>query len=51
MGIGSEGYVALEMNRRFVGAELKASYYQQAIANLAAAVAKQDDLFAVEEVA
>jgi DNA modification methylase len=51
MGIGSEGYVALEMNRRFVGAELKASYYQQAIANLAAAVAKQDDLFALEEVA
>ena len=51
MGIGSEGYVALEMNRRFVGAELKASYYQQAIANLAAAVAKQDDLFAVAEVA
>lgn len=48
MGIGSEGYVALEMNRRFVGAELKASYYQQAIANLAAAVAKQDDLFAAE---
>jgi DNA modification methylase len=47
MGIGSEGYVSLEMGRRFVGAELKASYYQQAVANLAAATAKTDDLFAV----
>lgn len=46
MGIGSEGYVALEMGRKFVGAELKASYYQQAIANLAAATAKTEDLFA-----
>lgn len=46
MGIGSEGYAALEMGRRFVGAELKASYYQQAVANLAAAIAKTDDLFA-----
>jgi DNA modification methylase len=46
MGIGSEGYVALEMGRRFVGAELKASYYAQAVANLAAAVAKTEDLFA-----
>ena len=46
MGIGSEGYVALEMGRRFVGAELKASYYQQAAANLSAATAKTEDLFA-----
>ncbi|MBK6786371.1 MAG: site-specific DNA-methyltransferase [Betaproteobacteria bacterium] len=46
MGIGSEGYVALEMGRRFVGAELKGSYYQQAVANLAAAIAKTEDLFA-----
>lgn len=37
-GIGSEGYVALQEGRRFVGAELKASYYRQASANLAAAV-------------
>jgi hypothetical protein len=36
-GIGSEGYVALQEGRRFVGAELKASYYRQAAANLAAA--------------
>ena len=46
MGIGSEGYVALEMGRRFVGAELKASYYAQATANMAAATAKTEDLFA-----
>jgi DNA modification methylase len=34
MGIGSEGYVALEMGRRFVGAELKRSYFDQACRNL-----------------
>jgi hypothetical protein len=34
------------MGRRFVGAELKASYYAQAVANLAAATAKTEDLFA-----
>mgnify|MGYP002632926515 CR=1 FL=1 len=33
-GIGSEGYVALEEGRRFVGAELKRSYYEQARRNL-----------------
>lgn len=47
MGIGSEGYVSLEMGRRFVGAELKASYYAQAVANLAAATAKTADLFSL----
>lgn len=36
-GIGSEGYVALEEGRRFVGVELKRSYYEQAARNLAAA--------------
>lgn len=36
-GIGSEGHVALEERRRFVGVELKASYYEQACRNLAAA--------------
>ena len=46
MGIGSEGYVSLEMGRRFIGVELKASYYQQAVANLAAATTKTADLFA-----
>lgn len=33
-GIGSELYVAVEMGRRAVGVELKASYYQQAVRNL-----------------
>jgi DNA modification methylase len=46
MGIGSEGYVALEMGRRFIGAELKPSYFQQAAGNLAAAICKTQDLFA-----
>jgi DNA modification methylase len=40
-GIGSAGYVAIEMNRRFVGAELKASYYRQAVANLKTAEQQQ----------
>lgn len=44
-GIGSEGYVALEMGRRFVGVELKSSYYRQALANLRQRGA-QGDLFA-----
>lgn len=34
MGIGSEGYVSLKKGRRFVGVELKESYYRQAVANL-----------------
>jgi DNA modification methylase len=36
-GIGSEGYVAIEMGRRFIGVELKESYYRQALDNLRAA--------------
>jgi DNA modification methylase len=44
-GIGSEGHVALQMGRKFVGAELKASYYQQAVRNLAAAKAHTASLF------
>jgi DNA modification methylase len=35
MGIGSEGYMALRCGRRFVGVELKETYYRQAIRNLA----------------
>lgn len=41
-GIGSEGYVALEERRRFVGAELKDTYYNQAVRNLDAAVKLRD---------
>lgn len=36
-GIGSELYCAVEMGRKAIGAELKASYYKQAIANLRSA--------------
>ena len=33
-GIGSEGYVALKMGRRFIGVELKKSYYDVMVRNL-----------------
>lgn len=33
-GIGSEGYESLKMNRRFVGFELKKSYFNMAVKNL-----------------
>jgi hypothetical protein len=33
-GIGSEGYESIKMGRRFVGAELKESYFNQAVKNL-----------------
>jgi len=36
-GIGSEGYVAVKSGRRFVGIELKDTYYDQALCNLALA--------------
>lgn len=47
MGIGSEGYQSLKMGRKFIGIELKASYYGQAVKNLqrAAEDIKQDALF------
>ena len=36
-GIGSEGYVSLQQNRRFIGVELKKSYFDQACKNLESA--------------
>lgn len=46
-GIGSEGYVAVKNGRRFIGVELKESYYKQACLNLAAAAnAGQGVMFA-----
>ena len=45
MGIGSEGYVAIQMQRRFLGVELKRSYWQQAVANLKAAHLVSASLF------
>jgi DNA modification methylase len=42
-GIGTEGYVAIEEGRQFIGIELKRSYYEQAVRNIASAV--RHDLF------
>jgi hypothetical protein len=45
-GIGSEGYTVLQMGRRFVGIELKRSYWEAACRNLRAAKSTQGGLFA-----
>ena len=47
VGIGSEGYVALKFNRRFVGIELKPDYFNAACNNLIIAnrLADQGTLF------
>jgi DNA modification methylase len=46
-GIGSEGWVALEEGRRFVGIELKRAYWERACRNLTEAHGtKAMDLFA-----
>jgi len=42
MGIGSEGFVALQEGRKFVGVELKGSYYKQAVLNLQSAKQQQE---------
>ncbi|CAK0759721.1 Methyltransferase [Gammaproteobacteria bacterium] len=34
MGIGSEGYISLKMGRKFIGVELKKSYYDQSVKNI-----------------
>jgi DNA modification methylase len=48
-GIGSEGYVSIEMGRKFVGAELKRSYWELAKRNLSEARKTQTEgLFADE---
>jgi len=39
-GIGSEGYKSLQLGRRFIGSELKESYFNQACQNLANAKAQ-----------
>lgn len=47
-GIGSEGYVSLQEGRKFIGAELKDSYYKQACKNLeSVANPAQKDLLTV----
>jgi DNA modification methylase len=50
MGIGSEGVTALKLGRKFVGVELKPSYFRQACRYLDAQD-KQIDLFAQENAA
>lgn len=50
-GIGSEGYVALQMSRRFLGIELKPSYFRQACKNLSTARRDMGELFDVAEAA
>lgn len=47
-GIGSEGYVAVQEDRRFLGIELKESYYIQAVANMKMAKSKTAKLFSTE---
>jgi hypothetical protein len=46
-GIGSEGYCALQMGRRFIGSELKPSYFQIAKENLTGANSATQDMFAL----
>jgi superfamily II DNA or RNA helicase len=50
MGIGSEGYTALKLGRKFIGAELKESYFKQAVKNLNDALKQNEGLFTMEEV-
>jgi DNA modification methylase len=45
-GIGSEGFVALQEGRQFVGVELKESYFTQACGNLRNATKQTAGLFA-----
>ena len=45
-GIGSEGYTAVRMGRRFVGTELKPQYWKLACQNIEDACSEQNGLFA-----
>jgi DNA modification methylase len=47
MGVGSEGYEAIKLGRRYVGIELKPAYYKQACKYLAEAqtIVKSGTLF------
>ena len=48
MGIGSEGWQSLKMGRRFIGIELKDSYFQQALKNLKGMETEQDQGYIFE---
>lgn len=43
-GIGSEGHVSVKMRRKFIGVELKKSYYEQACRNLDAATVESGQM-------
>lgn len=43
-GIGSEGFESIKMGRRFVGSELKQSYFEQACVNLETAIEESNTL-------
>lgn len=45
-GVGSTGYQAIKMGRKFIGSELKQSYFAQACKNIESAKASQGGLFA-----
>ena len=45
LGIGSDGFVSLKLRRRFVGVELKGSYWRQARKNLTSAESHAPTLF------
>ena len=42
-GIGSEGYQSVLLGRKFIGVELKESYFNQAVSNLKEAERKYKD--------
>ena len=44
LGIGSEVYQALKMNRKGIGFELKESYFDLAVKNIKAAIAEKQQL-------
>jgi DNA modification methylase len=45
-GVGSEGYTAVRMGRKFIGSELKKSYFEQAVKNISELKKQTQDLFA-----
>lgn len=44
-GIGSEGYMSIKLGRKFIGTELKPSYFRQAVGYLQSAESQPADLF------
>jgi DNA modification methylase len=48
MGIGSEGFCAMKLKRKFLGVELKESYFRQACRNIDAAEKSAESLFDYE---